>query len=159
MKMDMALRYGLSIGLLGAVWTYLCPLIGIPAWPTFIAWALFYAAGADEAAIWKVITPGLTGMVVGFIAIYFMPYFHGSVYYIPLAIIPIALVLCMLSVIKYWVYIPAAFAGCATFFGVGILYQAALPFTVGGLFLGILSLKLALLGVKTTKETVEDVKA
>jgi len=57
----------ISIAVLGAAATFLAlgPLSGVYLiWAAFVAWGAFYALGADTAALQKLITCGIFGVVV-----------------------------------------------------------------------------------------------
>jgi Protein of unknown function (DUF1097) len=57
--------YSLSIGVLGAIDTYLtATLILVPVWVTFIAWASFFILGGKFAGLKQSIASNLTGIAI-----------------------------------------------------------------------------------------------
>lgn len=57
--------YSVSIGVLGAVDTYLtATLILVPVWVTFIAWASFFILGGKSSGLKQSIASNLTGIVI-----------------------------------------------------------------------------------------------
>jgi Protein of unknown function (DUF1097) len=57
--------YSISIGVLGAVDTYLtATLIPVPVWVTFIAWASFFILGGKFSGLVQSIASNLTGVVI-----------------------------------------------------------------------------------------------
>jgi len=57
--------YSVSIGVLGAVDTYLtATLILVPVWVTFIAWASFFILGGNSSGLKQSIASNLTGIVI-----------------------------------------------------------------------------------------------
>ena len=57
--------YSASIGILGAVDTYLtATLILVPVWVTFIAWASFFILGGKSSGLKQSIASNLTGIVI-----------------------------------------------------------------------------------------------
>lgn len=155
--MQMAVRYGVSIGILAGIWTWASGALGIPTWPAFVAWALFFASGGDVDSIWKVIVQGITGVILGYLGVLAAPFF-GAALGIPIVVVIVAFLLCFVSVLKPWVFIPAGFGGCACFFGVGAISGAAIPFVCGAL-LGYLSAILAVVGMKKDTSASGEVKA
>jgi Protein of unknown function (DUF1097) len=57
--------YSVSIGVLGAVDTYLtATLILVPVWVTFIAWASFFILGGKSSGLKQSIASNLTGIII-----------------------------------------------------------------------------------------------
>lgn len=57
--------YSVSIGVLGAVDTYLtATVILVPVWVTFIAWASFFILGGKLSALKQSIASNLMGIVI-----------------------------------------------------------------------------------------------
>lgn len=57
--------YSVSIGVLGAVDTYLtATLVLVPVWVTFIAWASFFILGGKSSGLRQSIASNLTGIVI-----------------------------------------------------------------------------------------------
>jgi hypothetical protein len=57
--------YSVSIGVLGAVDTYLtATIIPLPVWVTFIAWASFFILGGKASGLAQSIVSNLTGVVI-----------------------------------------------------------------------------------------------
>lgn len=57
--------YSVSIGVLGAIDTYLtATLILVPVWVTFIAWASFFILGGKASGLKQSIASNLTGIVI-----------------------------------------------------------------------------------------------
>jgi len=57
--------YSISIGVLGAVDTYLtATFIPLPVWVTFIAWASFFILGGKFSGLKQSIASNLTGVVI-----------------------------------------------------------------------------------------------
>jgi hypothetical protein len=57
--------YSVSIGVLGAIDTYLtATVILVPVWVTFIAWASFFILGGGKAGLIQSIVSNLTGILI-----------------------------------------------------------------------------------------------
>lgn len=63
--------YSISIGILGAVDTYLtATLIKVPVWVTFIAWASFFILGGRRSGLIRSIASNLTGIVIASLTLF-----------------------------------------------------------------------------------------
>jgi hypothetical protein len=68
--------YSISIGVLGAVDTYLtATLIRVPVWVTFIAWASFFILGGKFSGLKQSIASNLTGVVISSLTLLFISLF------------------------------------------------------------------------------------
>ena len=68
--------YSISIGVLGAVDTYLtATLIRVPVWVTFIAWASFFILGGKFSGLKQSIASNLTGVVISSLTLLFIGLF------------------------------------------------------------------------------------
>ncbi len=57
--------YSVSIGVLGAIDTYLtATVIPVPVWVTFIAWASFFILGGKLSGLQRSIASNLTGVLI-----------------------------------------------------------------------------------------------
>jgi Protein of unknown function (DUF1097) len=57
--------YSVSIGVLGAIDTYLtATIILVPVWVTFIAWASFFILGGRSAGFIRSVTSNLAGVII-----------------------------------------------------------------------------------------------
>lgn len=57
--------YSVSIGVLGAIDTYLtATVILVPVWVTFITWASFFILGGKLSGLKRSLASNLTGMVI-----------------------------------------------------------------------------------------------
>ncbi|OGO40029.1 MAG: hypothetical protein A2Z04_07980 [Chloroflexi bacterium RBG_16_57_9] len=117
-----------SIAVLAGIWTWLAfsvPMLGpIPfvLWPTFVAWAAFFYAGATIEGMLKGIVQLFTGAIISWIMISIWVAM-GAPGPVPLVlgifVIIIAWPLTALSgVSKWWALVPAGFCGAASYFGV-----------------------------------------
>lgn len=134
----------ISVAILAGIWTWAAGQFGLLAWPGFVSWAIFFAAGGDVKAIMKALVPAATGMIMGLIVIQIMPSFPGA-WYLPVAVTIAAFILVMISRYSIFAFVPAAFAGCATYFGalgtktsLPIIAAAFIPFAIC-IFLGYIS--------------------
>lgn len=147
------LPLALSIGILAGIWTYLSGLLGLLTWPAFVGWALFFAAGGDKNAIIKAGAPITSGVILGYLSILAAPYL-GSTLGLAIAVTIIAIIMVMLSPIGIFVFVPAQFAACASFFGTGAKFIPAIVPLLLGVAFGYLSAIIPELLVKDKKKDV-----
>jgi Protein of unknown function (DUF1097) len=158
--MDIITALAVSIGLLGAVATYLFLTIGtLQIWIGFIGWASFYHCGGGTAGLTKSIAANLWGVVMAFIALLLItqinPGLPGVLW--PSIVVGVtAAILVLGAKVEALNVIPAGVYGYASTAGYGLLSGAALTeanlanplicvslsLVIGGLF-GIVSEKFA----------------
>lgn len=152
--MNLLLALGLSIGVLAGVWAQVSSALALVTWVGFVAWASFYAAGGKKEGLLKAVASNLSGVLWGFIIALLLSAFGGM----PLALGIAIAIGCFIMVIqanfKYLSFIPGAFAGCASYFGTGGDWKAAVIALIAGVVLGYLSevigVSLSNIGKKTT---------
>jgi len=66
--MSALVALALSIGLLGAVATFLYMTLGLAIWAGFIAWACFFHSGGDETALKRTIAGNVFGAFCAWVA-------------------------------------------------------------------------------------------
>ena len=158
--MDIITALAVSIGLLGAVATYLFLTIGtLQIWIAFIGWASFYHCGGGTEGLRKSEAANLWGVVMAFIALLLItqvnPGLPGPLW--PAIVVGVtAGILVMGAKIEALNIIPATVYGYASTAGYGLLSGAslttltlanplicvALSLVIGGLF-GIVSERFA----------------
>ena len=158
--MDIITALAVSIGLLGAVATYLFLTVGvIQIWIGFIGWASFYHCGGGTEGLRKSVLANLWGVVMAFIALVLItqvdPGLPGPLW--PSIVVGVtAAILVLGAKIPAFSIIPATVYGYASTAGYGLLSGASLTtltaanplicvslsLVIGGLF-GIVSEKFA----------------
>jgi hypothetical protein len=158
--MDIITALAVSIGLLGAVATYLFLTIGtIQIWVGFLGWASFYHCGGGGDGLRKSVAANLWGVVMAFIALLLItqintglpgPLWPSIVVGVTAGILVLGAKIEALSVIPATVYGYASTAGYGLLSGASLttfnltnpLICVALSLIIGGLF-GIVSEKFA----------------
>jgi len=128
----------LSIGILAAIWTFVSAEFGILTWPAFVGWAMFFFAGANKESLTKNIPPMFSGVILGFISIKVLTAMGGGSATLAVLVGIIAFIMTFMINIPLFATAPAAFAACATYFGVGDPIKAVIPLFIG-LILGYIS--------------------
>lgn len=144
----------LSVGLLVGLWCfatlgYLEPKV--MTWITFLTWASFFAAGGGKAGLTKAVASAFAGTLVSALVVWLNGQLGGGVQGTGLLIFSALLallgsVLCQLSKIDLFSFIPGAFIGAASFFGAGAPLDDKLGWVlvsiVAGAVMGLLSERL-----------------
>ena len=145
----------LSIAVLAGIWTFVSPLIAILTWPAFVGWAFFFVAGGDASAIYKAGAPLISGVILGYLGVLASANF--GMIGLAIAVAVIAFIMVMMANINLFGVIPAQFAACASFFGVGDFVGTLIPLIIGVL-LGYVSAMLPK-WFDTKKNKTEDIAA
>ncbi len=158
--MDIITALAVSIGLLGAVATYLFLTVGtLQIWIGFIGWASFYHCGGGSAGLQKSIGANLWGVVTAFIALLLITQVNPGlpgVLWPSIVVGATAAILVLGAKVEALNVIPATVYGYASTAGYGLLSGASLTtvnlanplicvslsLVIGGLF-GIVSEKFA----------------
>ena len=158
--MDIITALAVSIGLLGAVATYLFLTVGvIQIWIGFIGWASFYHCGGGVDGLRKSVLANLWGVVMAYIALLLITQVNTGlpgVLWPSIVVGVTAAILVLGAKIEAFSIIPATVYGYASTAGYGLLSGAslttltaanplicvALSLVIGGMF-GIVSEKFA----------------
>ncbi len=158
--MDIITALAVSIGLLGAVATYLFLTLGvIQIWIGFIGWASFYHCGGGTTGLRKSVLANLWGVVMAYIALLLItqvntglpgPLWPSIVVGVTAAILVLGAKIEALSIIPATVYGYASTAGYGLLSGASLttltaanpLICCAVSLVIGGLF-GLASEKFA----------------
>ncbi|PKW26804.1 DUF1097 domain-containing protein [Phycicoccus duodecadis] len=128
------LGVAVSIGVLAGIWTQLSVTLGLVTWIAFVIWAGFYAAGAHRDGFVRVLASALSGVVYGWLAVWFA----GAVTFpgaLAVAVAVIAALMCLQAGWHVLSFIPGAFFGAASFFGNGAAFwSTVLAIVLGGVF-------------------------
>jgi hypothetical protein len=98
------------------------PALAIAAWPGFIAWALYFAVGGKKEGLLKTMAANTAGAVMAVLIVLLMGAlnFMGATLALGVAVVVGAFVMCVQANWKVLSFIPAAFCGCASAFGMGV---------------------------------------
>ncbi len=117
----------LSVGLFVGLWCF--ATLGflepkVMTWITFLTWASFFAAGGGMEGLKKSIAGAFAGALISAAVVWVNAKVGGGVQGVGLVIFSLLLavlgwILCQLSKIDLFSFIPGAFIGAASFFGAG----------------------------------------
>lgn len=128
--MDIITALAVSIGLLGAVATYLFLTIGtIQIWIGFIGWASFYHCGGGSTGLRKSVAANLWGVVMAYMALLLITQFNSGlpgVLWPSIVVGVTAAILVLGAKVEALNIIPATVYGYASTAGYGLLSGASL---------------------------------
>jgi len=147
------IKLALSVGILAGLWVFFSLSVGsiggvtLHAWPVFITWALFFAAGANNQAAIKVATTAIWGPIFGWLCVYFGATILGPIIGAPvglglLVFVLAAAIVIMMTDIPFFSFGPGAFACWAVFFATNFDFVGSVVILLVGVFLGLLSVNL-----------------
>ncbi|MDD4343160.1 MAG: DUF1097 domain-containing protein [Eubacteriales bacterium] len=137
------LPISISVGLLAGIWTYLSAVTGVLTWPAFAGWAVFFFTGADIKGIKESIPPALVGFGLGHISVLINQNFWEGILGLSVLVTVIAFIMTYLMNYTLFSLAPAAFLCAAVYFGTGSLFGGSIPFFIGLIALGLLSITLS----------------
>lgn len=120
--MSLYTALGITIGILIAIWTYIClgyPDLGLIVWAGIIAWGAFYAAGGGTLGLQRTIAAHLSGNFWAFLALLIVGQVGGGTPVVALLVGVIAFIMCVQANVPLLSFIPGAFMGAATWVGAG----------------------------------------
>jgi hypothetical protein len=124
--------YSVSIGVLGAVDTYLtATLILVPVWVTFIAWASFFILGGGKAGLIQSLASNLTGIIIASLTLLAIALLGGNTIIAAICVGIGSAAMVQVSKIPILTAIPAIVWGFASTVGTSV--ATGMPITTAGL--------------------------
>lgn len=114
--MSQLVALSVSIGVLGAVATYLYLTVGLLIWAGFIAWACYFHSGADGAALKNTIVCNAFGAFCAWVAALIILSSPAGTLWAAIIVGLTVLAMCLGSQIKAFALIPASVYGYASIF-------------------------------------------
>ncbi|WP_416666416.1 DUF1097 domain-containing protein [Egbenema bharatensis] len=124
--------YSVSIGVLGAIDTYLtATVILVPVWVTFIAWASFFILGGGKAGLVQSIVSNLTGILIASLTLLAIALIGDNVVVAAICVGLGSAAMVQVSKIPILTAIPAIVWGFASTVGTSV--ATGMPITTAGL--------------------------
>jgi hypothetical protein len=140
---DLLLAYGLSIGILAGLWTFVSATYSLPTWIGFVSWACYFAvvgaAGTKLNGLKRTVLSNLVGVVWGIVAIFIYNAMGASLVGLSVAVFIICIPMCVEAHWEPLSFIPGAFCGCACYFGNSLNWKVTGMVLVFGAVLAYLS--------------------
>lgn len=137
------LGISLSVGILAGTWAYIGELLGIPSWPGFIGWSIFFFSGANFEGCKKSLPCIVLGPILAYITIFTMTTLQTSGITSALIVVGLGFAMTIAQSFKVFELATATFISANIYFGLGNKLLEAIFITSVGLIIGIISIKLA----------------
>lgn len=130
-KMNRTIAYGISNGVLGATLALICagvasleiPALHIAAWPGFVAWACYFAAGGTfKEGVLKVLPAATVGMLMAAVMLAICVLLGGGYMGLGIGVCIGAFFIVVESAWRPLSFTPGIFSGCACAFGFGVSF-------------------------------------
>jgi len=109
----------IMVGILAMISVWGANAIGVPVWPLFITWALYFLAGSRFSRVVKEVVGVTGGIAFGYATLWLAPKYagvFGSVWGLPLTVFTVAFVIVLLEYTNWFELAPAYFFTFAGYF-------------------------------------------
>lgn len=128
--------------MLAGLWVFIAEKLGIPSWPGFIGWSMFFFTGANWNACKESFPPLVLGPILGFLTIFAQTSLGTSGVASALIVVVLGFTMTISQNISIFSAVAVTFVSCNIYFASGdLLHSIAIPSF--GLIIGIISIKLA----------------
>ena len=138
------LGISLSVGLFSGIWVLLADLLGVPAWPAFIGWSIFFFTGANLKAC-KVSFPCIAlGAILAYLTVDTQTTLGTVGITSAIVVFGLGFSMTIAKSFSFFEIAPATFIAANVYFASGSLFYS-IAVTSVGLILGPISIKLGAL--------------
>ncbi len=127
--------------MLSGIWVIVAEKLGVPAWPGFIGWSLFFFTGGDFEACKKSFPPIVLGPILAFLTAYTQTALNTSGITSALVVVVLGFVMTYAQNVSWFKVCSVTFVSCNIYFASGNLFHSIVVTSVG-LIIGIISVKL-----------------
>lgn len=140
-KIKKNLGISLSVGLISGTWALVAEMLGVPPWPGFIGWSIFFFAGSNIEAIKKSFPCLALGAVLAYITAYIQTTLGTAGLASAVVVVGLGFFMTYAQNLSIFALTAATFIGANIYFASGnLLYSIVIPFV--GLLFGPVSIKL-----------------
>lgn len=131
----------ISVGLLSGVWAFIAEKLGIPAWPGFIGWSVFFFAGGDFKAC-KLSFPCLVlGPLLAYLTVFTQTTLNTSGISSAIVVVGLGFAMTIAQSFPIFQVASATFIGANVYFALGNNLLQSIVITSIGLIIGFISVK------------------
>lgn len=135
------LGISISVGLLSGLWVLIAEKLGVPAWPGFIGWSIFFFTGGDLKAC-KLSFPCLVlGPVLAYLTVLTQTTLGTSGITSAIVVVGLGFAMTIAQSFPIFQVASATFIGANIYFASGNNLFHAIVVTLVGLIIGIVSVK------------------
>lgn len=140
-KIKKNLGISISVGLLSGVWVLIAGMLGVPAWPGFIGWSLFFFTGGNLEACKKSFPCIVLGPILAYLTLYTQTVLGTSGISSALVVVALGFTMTIAQSFPIFAVASVTFVSCNVYFAAGNLFDAIIVTSIG-LIIGIASVKL-----------------
>ena len=116
--------------------------LGVPSWPVFFGWSIFFFTGADLNACKKSLPPIILGPILGYLTVTAQSTLGTSGITSALIVVVLGFTMTIAQSFSLFEVAAATFVSCSVYFASGNLFYS-IVLTASGLVLGIITIKLS----------------
>jgi hypothetical protein len=139
-NMKKNLGISISVGLLSGIWFLIADMLGVPAWPGFIGWSIFFYTGADVKACRLSLPCIVLGPILAYLTAYTQTALGTSGITSAIVVAGLGFAMTIAQSFSIFQVAAATFIGANVYFASGSLFHS-IVITPIGLILGIVSVK------------------
>lgn len=139
-KIKKNLGISLSVGLFSGIWVLIAEMLGVPAWPAFIGWSLFFFTGGNLVACKKSFPPIVLGPILAYLTLYIQSALETSGITSALVVVALGFTMTIAQSFSLFEIASVTFISCNIYFASGSLFDSIVITSIG-LIIGIISVK------------------
>lgn len=127
---------------MAGVWAYIGEKLGIPTWPGFIGWSIFFFSGANLESCKKSFPCIILGPILAYLTVFTMTSLKTSGITSALVVVGLGFAMTIAQSLPIFQLATATFISANIYFGLGNNLLQAILITSVGLIIGLISIKL-----------------
>ncbi len=127
---------------MAGVWAYIGDKLGIPTWPGFIGWSIFFFSGANFEGCKRSFPCIILGPILAYLTVFTMTALKTSGLTSALVVVGLGFAMTIAQSIPVFQLATATFISANIYFGLGNNLLGAIFITSVGLIIGLISIKL-----------------
>ncbi|MCQ4925475.1 DUF1097 domain-containing protein [Tissierella carlieri] len=139
-KIKKNLGISISVGLLSGIWVLIAEKLGVPAWPGFIGWSLFFFTGGNLEACKKSFPCIVLGPILAYLTVYTQTALNTSGITSALVVVALGFTMTIAQSFPLFAVCSVTFVSCNIYFASGSLFHSIVVTSIG-LIIGIISVK------------------
>lgn len=155
------LGISLSVGVLSGVWAFIAGKLGVPSWPAFIGWSIFFFTGANWQACKDSFPAIVLGPILAYLTLFTQMTLGTAGITSALVVIVLGFTMTIAQSLPIFSIAAVTFVSCNIYFASGSMFDSIVV-TAFGLVIGLISIPLGeffdsiIFGNKNKKTITQD---
>lgn len=143
---------------MAGLWAYIAEKLGIPSWPGFIGWSIFFFSGANYEGCKKSLPCIILGPILAYLTVFTITTLNASGITSALVVVGLGFAMTIAQSFSIFQLATATFISANIYFGLGNDLLKAIFITSIGLIIGLISIKLRAFfdSIILKQETIDD---